>query len=295
MFFVLLLAGLGNALKAPQNLLDLYDTTRAKGRCSHELATGFYSTDGGSNNFAYCGDRLSTSGIIYLQGRHGTLANLDVDCDGTGTGSNGTASPSNDGRCRVDLSPDTQNTTTFRDTLAGYGHGLTDLNPYVHPYVVFGNARGTHNRRGWKAFDPTAHGMRPLSVMAVVCPNREMVYGIWGDTNGDDGDKPMVGEASLALVTACGGKNVTGGNGIDEDTTLFVGFVGEDAVPGANGANWSAQDFDTFEKSIQPLGNQLVERVRPDEEDASSSVRLGWSEVAFSIAVVLFSRTFLWS
>ena len=76
---------------------------------------------------------------------------------------------------------------------------------------------------------------------------------------------------------------------------LFVGFVGEDAVPGADGANWTAKDFDTFEKSIESLGNRLVERVRPGEEDASSDVRPGWARAAFSVAAVLCARRFLWS
>jgi hypothetical protein len=34
---------------------------------------------------------------------------------------------------------------------------------------------------------------------------KTQVYGIWGDTNGDDGDEAMVGEASISLATACFG------------------------------------------------------------------------------------------
>ncbi|EAQ93849.1 hypothetical protein CHGG_02084 [Chaetomium globosum CBS 148.51] len=311
------LATISDARRAPENLLNFYDAVRAKGHCSNALATGFYSRDSGPNgacipssslprppppssssqsqhhpqptrspnppDFAYCGDHLATSGIIYLQGRDGALANLDVDCDGTVGG------PSDDGRCRRELSPDLQGATSFRDTLAGYGHGnaTADLNPYVHPYVVFGNAVGTRGRAGWRAFDPSAHGMRPLSVMAVVCPDRRLVYGVWGDTNGDDDEKPMVGEGSLALATACGGRGVTGGNGIDEDAVLFVGFTGDEAVPGPHGAAWDAADFDAFEKSIEGLGDRLVQRVRVaggGGEDAACSVRPGW--VGTAVVVV---------
>jgi hypothetical protein len=209
-----------------------------------------------------------------------------VDCDGTGGG------PSDDGRCRRELSPDLQGATSFRDTLAGYGRkNVSDLNPYVHPYVVFGNARGTRGRGGWRAFDPSAYGMRPLSVMAVVCPDRRLVYGIWGDTNGDDGEKPMVGEASLSLVTACGGRKVTGGNGIDQDTALFLGFTGDEAVPGPDGADWNATDFDAFEKSIEGLGNQLVERVQvggdDDSEDAACNIRPGWIRATVVVVTVV--------
>ncbi|KAH6651360.1 fungal chitosanase of glycosyl hydrolase group 75-domain-containing protein [Chaetomium tenue] len=280
------LAMISDARRAPENLLNFYDAVRAKGHCSNALATGFYSRDNGPNDFAYCGDHLATSGIIYLQGANGALANLDVDCDGTVGG------PSDDGRCRRELSPDLQGATSFRDTLAGYGHGnaTADLNPYVHPYVVFGNARGTRGRAGWRAFDPSAHGMRPLSVMAVVCPDRRLVYGVWGDTNGDDDEKPMVGEGSLALATACGGRGVTGGNGIDEDAVLFVGFTGDEAVPGPEGAAWDAADFDAFEKSIEGLGDRLVQRVRvagAGGEDAACSVRPGWLGTAVVVAAVV--------
>jgi hypothetical protein len=189
-----------------------------------------------------------------------------------------------------------QNATTFRNLLAGYGRaGVTDLNPYVHPYVVFGNARGTRGRSGWRVFDPTEHGMRPLSVMAVVCPNRQVVYGVWGDTNGDDGPKPMVGEASLSLVTACGGKRVDGNNGIDEDTVLFLGFTGDDAVPGPDGADWVAKDFDTFERSIEGLGSRLVARVQVGKEDTSYKLRPGLiRQVAVVVALLKARRLLRW-
>ncbi|AEO59530.1 glycoside hydrolase family 75 protein [Thermothelomyces thermophilus ATCC 42464] len=283
------------ARDAPKNLLEFYDVIRAKGHCRHELASGFYSRDNGPNNFAYCGDYLDSAGVIYIQGRSGALANLDVDCDGSSGG------PSDDGRCRRELSPDLQNATSFRDVLASYGRaGVAELNPYVHPYVVFGNAPATKTTtastgRGaksgaWRAFDPSEYGMRPLGVMAVVCPtSRKLVYGVWGDMNGDDGARPMVGEASLALVTACGGKGVSGADGIDEDAALFLGFTGDEAVPGRDGADWAAKDFDTFERSIERLGNRLVERVRAADEDASCSVRPSWARVAAVAAAVVGS------
>jgi hypothetical protein len=232
--------------------------------------------------FSYCGDYLSSSGIIFLQGRRGALANMDVDCDGAGGGG------ADDGRCRAALSPDIQNATSFRDVVAGYGRGVADLNPYVHPYVVFGNARGTRGRRGWRAFDPTAHGMRPLSVMAVVCPGYKVVFGIWGDTNGDDGAKPMGGEASLSLATACGGPQISGDSGIDEDEIMFLGFTGDEAVPGPDGADWAAADFDTFERSIEGLGSRLVSRIRADDSAAFWRVKpdLVWAAIAVATALL---------
>ena len=65
---------------------------------------------------------------------------------------------------------------------------------------MFGNV-GT--KPGWKTFDPQAHGIEPLSIMAVVCDGK-LIYGVWGDTNGDDGAHAMVGEASVEEVMNAG-------------------------------------------------------------------------------------------
>lgn len=86
---------------------------------------------------------------------------MDVDCDGLQGG------VGDDGRCGS--STDTQNQTTFRDTLVSYGQSVTELNANVHPYAVFGNQG---SRKGYANFDPTKYGVQPLSVMAVVCNNK---------------------------------------------------------------------------------------------------------------------------
>ena len=90
---------------------------------------------------------------------------MDIDCDGTQGG------VGDDGRCGS--STDTQDQTSFEDTVQNYNKGVDDLNSYVHSYVVFGNVG---NKGGnWPNFDPEAHGIEPLSVMAVVCGNGKMV------------------------------------------------------------------------------------------------------------------------
>ncbi|KAF9877999.1 zn 2cys6 transcription factor [Colletotrichum karsti] len=225
------------ALEIPSNVKDFYDHVRNRGECRHELKGGFHSMEGDSGDFGYCGDYLDDYKIMYIQGKDGQLANMDIDCDGAQT--------SGDGRCQ--FSTDTQSQTTFMDTLGTYGKG--DLNSYIHPYVVFGNS-GT--KSGWPNFDPQEHGVEPLSIMAVVC-NNSMYYGIWGDTNGDDGPQAMVGEASISLATACFGNGVHGNQGHDINDVLYIAFTGNDAVPGATGANWSASNADEFSKSINAL------------------------------------------
>ena len=198
---------------------------------------------------------------------------MDIDCDGVQGG------PADDGRCSATRSADYQAQTAFRDTIRSYHTGITDLNSYVHPYVVFGNVG---SKLGWKTFDPTAYGVRPLSVMAVVCGD-ELVYGLWGDTNGDDGDNPMVGEASIALATACQGIRVSGDFGHSETDILYLAFTGDKAVPGPKGANWTAEDFGTFEASIAELGDKLVQSVK---SHARRHVGVGWWAVVVAGSIL---------
>ena len=98
------------------------------------LVLSFANREGGKKkDFSYCGTSLPDKNIIYIQGRNGALANMDIDCDGAQGG------PADDGRCGN--SDDTQSITSFQWLVEGYGvPGVRDLNPYVHSYVVFGNS-----------------------------------------------------------------------------------------------------------------------------------------------------------
>ncbi|KAL7934681.1 glycoside hydrolase family 75 protein [Trichoderma chlorosporum] len=249
-FDALLLAALAAspalARQIPSNVQSLYNSIRAQGQCNNVLKGGFYSQEGDSKNFCYCGDHLSDYRIMYLQGPNGQLVNMDIDCDGAlGTG---------DGSC--DSSTDTQDETAFQDTVASYHKGITDLNAYVHSFVVLGNQG---SKKGYVTFDPTSVGVEPLSIVAVVCGS-QMFYGVWGDTNGDDGP-PLVGEVSDALGRACYGNAVNGNSAHDPNDVLYIAFTGGDAVPGANGADWDASSFTDFESSLGSLGDQLVARI----------------------------------
>ncbi|KAL7793739.1 glycoside hydrolase family 75 protein [Trichoderma ceciliae] len=234
------------ARQIPANVKSLYNSIRAQGQCKNILKGGFYSQEGDSKNFSYCGDHLNDYRIMYLQGTGGNLVNMDIDCDGAlGTG---------DGSC--DSSEDTQSQTSFKDTVASYKKGIKDLNAYVHSFVVLGNEG---SKSGYVTFDPQSVGVEPLSIVAVVCGN-QMFYGVWGDTNGDDGP-PLIGEVSDSLGRACYGDAVNGNAAHDANDVLYIAFTGQDAVPGANGANWAASSFTTFESSLGSLGDQLVARI----------------------------------
>lgn len=129
------------------------------------------------------------------------------------------------------------------------GDTVQDLNTNIHPYVVFGN-EGDYS----PTFDPREFGVRPLSVMAVVCGKKlvcvfsffyhflllereRMVggrgcgltwlacLGLRGLGRYEWGDRiPLVGEASLSLATACFGDKVNGNSGHDETDVLYVAF-----------------------------------------------------------------------
>lgn len=177
-----LLLGLVSGRKVPTNVKNFYDTVVAQGECIDKLASGFHSIDGDSGSkssqravngswtvqllmsgieFSYCGDHVNDYNVIYIQGKNGTLANLDVDCDGI------QGSQADDGRCGS--SDDTQSITSFQDIVQGYKTGQKDLDSNIHPYVVFGN-EGT--KKHWHKFDPQDYGIKPLSIMAVVCNNK---------------------------------------------------------------------------------------------------------------------------
>ncbi|KAK4144584.1 glycoside hydrolase [Dichotomopilus funicola] len=243
------LLGVASARDIPANVQAFYDQVKSAGTCSNKLATGFYALDGGANTYSYCGDHLDDYNVVYIKGTDARLADMDIDCDGIGDG------PGNDGRCGS--SSDTQGDTSFMDEVASYNKGVDNLNAFVHTYVVFGN---TGSKSGWKTFDPKEYGIEPLSLMAVVC-NNKLIYGIWGDENGDDGQHPMVGEAAISTATACFGTGVNGNAGHEQTDVLYIAFPGSNAKPGANGADWGAQSWQDFQSSIQSLGDKLIQRI----------------------------------
>lgn len=193
---------------------------------------------------------------------------MDVDCDGADDKA---------GDCSND--PSGFGETSFMDTVKGYG--ISDLNANIHPYIVVNEP---------PYFDAQKNGMKPLSVMAVVCnnqvvspsgvsacpsfytfttvyftsPYREIPfyltvlaqwYGVWGDTN----QEPTTGEASIALAKLCfPNEHLTGDNGHGAKDVMYIGFTGDKAVPGKAGANWKAKNTQDFEASIKALGDKLV-------------------------------------
>ncbi|KFY30845.1 hypothetical protein V493_01614 [Pseudogymnoascus sp. VKM F-4281 (FW-2241)] len=246
-----LLAGSSYAGSVPSNVKSFYDGLRSKKSCSNPLKSGFYALDGGAKGRAYCGDHIDDFNVVYIQGKNGQLADMDIDCDGI------INSPYSDGRCEA--SQDTQPQSSYIDLIKGYNVGIKDVDSYIHSYVVLGNY-ADEGTSGYTTFHPTDYGIEPLSIVAVVC-NNKLFYGVWADQNGDDGP-PMIGETSLAIATLCYGKeNIDGDHGHSELDVLYIAFPGSDAVPGAKGANWKASTAKAFQDSLTTQGNKLIQRI----------------------------------
>ncbi|KAH6712611.1 family 75 glycoside hydrolase [Leptodontidium sp. MPI-SDFR-AT-0119] len=237
------------ARDVPANIQTLYNNIKKAGSCTKVLKSGFYAKDDPPNTFSYCGDHIG-EGVVYLQGTGGALADMDIDCDGLQN------SPASDGRCGS--STDTQSHTSFEDTVKSYNKGVDGLDAYIHPYVVFGNVG---SNPGFVNYDPRKDGVHELGLIAVVCGNGKMFYGIWGDENGDDGPRAVIGEASIGMATLCFGTVVNGNNGHDETDVLYLAFTGADAVPGKDGAKWNAKNAVEFEESLKGLGDKLVAKI----------------------------------
>ncbi|CCT70428.1 probable chitosanase precursor [Fusarium fujikuroi IMI 58289] len=235
-----------SAYQLPQNLKSIYDNHKA-GSCSNRLSDRF------PEGARYCGD---ISGAIYLKGSNGNYDNMDIDCDGANNHA---------GACSND--PSGQGETAFKDTVKNYG--IPDLDANVHPYVVFGNDGAS------PSFDPQQHGIKPLSVMAVVC-NGEVVsipqsiidFLLTLNSTTASGETLTVaplstGEASISLAELCfPNQGLNGDNGHGEKDVLYIGFKGDEAVPGKNGADWKAASRADFSKSIRALGDKLVAKLQ---------------------------------
>ncbi|KAI4598241.1 hypothetical protein KJ359_003125 [Pestalotiopsis sp. 9143b] len=151
-----------------------------------------------------------------------------------------------------------------------------------------GGGHGGAIRDAALTFDPKKYGIKPLSVMAVVCDNKmvriqslgpkprghrsqmfnsllmrtsfgKQLFGIWGDTQSSD--PPLVGAASLSLATACYGGGVDSDEGHSAKDVLYIAFPGHEAVPGRDGAAWKAKTWTNFHESIAALGDRLIQRI----------------------------------
>ncbi|PYH96447.1 putative fungal chitosanase [Aspergillus ellipticus CBS 707.79] len=222
-----------SAYSIPDNLAKIYDDHRSK-PCDNVIASGFSDGTTIASTVDYCGD-IPNVIFLHSSSNGGQYDNIDIDCDGA-----------NAARRDCGNDPSIQVQTSFKDQVVQYG--ISDLDANIHPYVVFGNTN----------FDPQQSGMQPLSVMAVVCGG-QLYYGVWGDTNGGG----LTGEASLALAKLCfPGDGMSGSSGHTADDVLYIGFKGQDAVPGSS-ADWTPRDTQAFEDSVKTLGDRLVAGLGP--------------------------------
>lgn len=140
------LSAVGSAYDLPANLRNIYNNHKS-GSCKKALSSK------SSSGAVFCGD---VPNALFLKSNNG-YDNMDIDCDGADDKA---------GACSND--PSGYGATAFKDTVKTYG--IPDLNANIHPYVVFNEA---------PYFSPQKYGMKPLSVMAVVCNNQVVSFPWW--------------------------------------------------------------------------------------------------------------------
>ena len=182
---------------------------------------------------------------------------MDIDCDGVDDKA---------GDCSND--PSGYGETAFKYTVQSYG--IRDLNANTHPYVVFNEP---------PFFNPEKYGMKPLSVMAVVC-NDQVVSLVFISAeliklHVDRTLSPPVvrrlgrhkpgakdwRDIHFPCSALLSNEHLNGSYGHGDKDVLYIGFTGDEAVPGKNGANWKAKNVREFEDSIKGLGDKLVARL----------------------------------
>jgi chitosanase len=147
--------------------------------------------------------------------------------------------------------PTGQSQTAFKDSVQEFG--IDDLDSHIHTFVVLGNDNSADEGDGGKSFDPQSVGIKPLSVVAVVCGDN-LFYGVWGDVNGGK----VTGESSLSLGQLCfPNEDINGNAGHGDHDVLYIAFAGDEAVPGADAA-WTAETREEFEESLATVGDKLV-------------------------------------
>lgn len=238
---VLAASSTASAKSIPSNLKRFYEDHAHNSTEDQVLSAPFHSYYGRStpSDMVYARDTCSNAVFLKRTGSHSAKAaysDMDIDCDGENA---------SEGKCFND--PTGQSITSFQYLVKGYDRGVRDLDAHIHPYVVFGNTGDK------PSYNPRSAGIKPLSVVAVVCGD-QLRYGIWGDVNG----ATVVGEASLAMGQFCYGDAVDGNHGHEGHDVLYIAFPGEEAVPGPDGAKWDAKNAAEFEASITKLGDKLV-------------------------------------
>ncbi|KAI5791884.1 fungal chitosanase of glycosyl hydrolase group 75-domain-containing protein [Geopyxis carbonaria] len=251
---LLSLAACVAAYDIPAGLQTYYDGVKAGGCSSFVEGRGDLNDGHGQSGYGFCTD---TAGVVYISGKN-DLADMDVDCDGSAN-------------CGGE-SQDYQPQTAFDSELQEGGYGIDSLDAGDIPFVVLGTCD--------VGIDSLSGGpIKPLSIVAVVCGG-QLLYGVFGDTNGCDNDN-VTGEASISLAQMCfPNEGIDGDHAHDAHDVLYMAFTGDDAVPGANGADWTAKDPVKFMDSIKALGDKLVAGVVGGSTTTSSGNSNSVSETA---------------
>ncbi|KAF2014748.1 glycoside hydrolase family 75 protein, partial [Aaosphaeria arxii CBS 175.79] len=223
----------------PANLKAFYDAN-INGKCPNPKSIEYDSAEGQTDT-QYCEDPASKA--LYLKDNKNGYADLDIDCDGANNSG---------GKCGND--PTGQGQTAFRDTVKEFG--IPDLDANIHSYIVLGNDNSVEEGDGGEKFDPQSLGIKPLSVVAIVCGG-QLFYGVWGDVNGGK----LVGETSMAVGDLCfPNEDLSGNKGHGDHDVLYLAFPGDEALPDSD-TKWKASSTAEFEESLATVGDGLVAKL----------------------------------
>lgn len=146
------------------------------------------------------------------------IADMDVDCDGI------------DYKCKGN--PDGQSLTNFGALAA-----------YEVPFIVIPHT-----------FATTYKSDLPGDNIAAVICNDKMLYGIYGDSDGDDPE--VIGEASWLMARTCfPNDNLNGNSGHENSDVAYILFIGKDAVLPSHALN---RNYVTNFGTLRSMGDKLI-------------------------------------
>ncbi|KAK3693420.1 hypothetical protein B0T22DRAFT_420728 [Podospora appendiculata] len=271
--------GASTARDVPANIREFYNAVRRNGSCANQLATGFWATEPGASTFSYCGDHMPDYGVLYIQGRGGSLADRDIDCDGIQGG------PGDDGRCDAVASPDLQLATSFQDEVASYGKGINGGHGHSQEdvlYMAFAGPEAVPGARGarWDAksyeeFERSVEGLGDRLVKRIGGVGKDLDMGAGAGAGGRERGSEGSGETYQGGRVAGETYQGSEGPGKSDSGSEFAGQSGSEGADGNEGGDAGAgagQGRGAVENGIQePEANRTV-KVTVDLEAVATAV-----------------------
>ncbi|KAJ5702227.1 hypothetical protein N7488_009775 [Penicillium malachiteum] len=183
------------------------------------------------------------------------VADMDVDCDGI------------DYRCKNNQ--DGQPQTNFGALAA-----------YEVPWIVIPDKFGTQYR-----------SVLPGNNIAAVICDGKMLYGIYGDSDGDD--PQVIGEASWLMARTCfPNDNLDGNNGHTGVDVTYILFLGNNTVLPSSALN---KNYITNFTTLRSMGDKLIGDLTKNLDNKSAPSTTARATTASSSSTSSFSLGEFWA